>query len=45
MKFLNGDFQEEIYMEQLNDYILKNKDSLIYKLFKILYRIKQSPKI
>lgn len=45
MKFLNGDFQEEIYMEQLNDYILNNKDSLIYKLFKILYRIKQSPKI
>ena len=41
--FLNGVLEVEIYMDQLEGFIQKGKEHLMYKLKKILYRFKQSP--
>jgi hypothetical protein len=40
--FLHGDFQEEIYMEQLHGYV-QNDSSLVFHLKKSLYGLKQAP--
>ena len=40
--FLNGDLEEEIYMKQWEGFI--DDPSLVYKLRKSLYGIKQAPR-
>ena len=42
--FLNGDLEEEIYMDQPKGFAIKGKESLVYKLSKTIYGLKQSPK-
>lgn len=44
MIFLNRDLEEKIYMYWLEGYISEDKESLIYKLFEILYKFNQFPK-
>ena len=41
--FLHGDLQEEIYMEQPLGYV-QNNSSLVYRLKKSLYGLKQGPR-
>lgn len=43
-KFLNGDLDEKIYMEQPEDYVLPGNEQKVYKLVKSLYELKQAPK-
>ena len=38
--FLHGDLEEEIYMSQLEHYVVKGKSQLVYKLKKSLYGLK-----
>ena len=40
--FLNGDLEEEVYVEQLEGLILGNDAKLVCKLKKALYRLKQA---
>ena len=42
--FLNGELDEEIYMEQLKGFSASNQEKKIYKLVKSLYGLKQAPK-
>ena len=42
--FLNGNLEEEIYMEQPDGYIQPGKENLVCKLQKSLYGLKQSPR-
>ena len=42
--FLNGELEENIYMEQPEGYVEKGKENLICKLKKSLYGLKQSPR-
>jgi transposase InsO family protein len=42
--FLNGDLEEEIYMDQPEGYILEGEEQLVCKLSKTLYGLKQSPR-
>jgi len=41
--FLNGDLEEEVYIEQLDGFILGNDPKLVCRLKKALYGIKQAP--
>ena len=41
--FLNGDMDEEVYIEQLEEFILWNDEKLVFKLKKALYGLKQAP--
>ena len=41
--FLHGDLEEEIYMKQLEGFIIKGKEELVCRLKKSLYGLKQSP--
>ena len=41
--FLHGDLEEEIYMKQIEGFI--DDPSLVYKLRKSLYGIKQAPRV
>jgi hypothetical protein len=42
--FLNGNLEEEVYIEQLEGFQLKNKQYYVCKLNKALYGLKQEPR-
>ncbi len=42
--FLNGNLEEEIYMQQPEGYVVPGKENLICQLKKSLYGLKQSPR-
>lgn len=42
--FLNGELEEEIYMEQPEGFILPDKEKKVCKLVKSFYKLKQAPK-
>jgi hypothetical protein len=42
--FFNGELEEEIYMTQLNELVVKGQEDKVCKLMKSLYGLKQAPK-
>ena len=42
--FLNGDLNEEIYMDQSEYFVEAGQESKVCKLTKFLYVLKQAPK-
>ena len=42
--FLNGELEEEIYMDQPDGFVSKGQEGIIYKLLKSLYGLQQAPK-
>ena len=42
--FLNGIIEKEVYIEQLEEFVVHKKESHICKLKKVLYGLKQAPR-
>ena len=42
--FLNGDLEEEVYVEQPEGFVMGNDAKLVWKIKKALYRLKQAPR-
>ena len=42
--FLNGELDEEIYIEQLEEFIVPGQEKKVCRLVKSLYGLKQAPK-
>ena len=42
--FLNGDLEEEIYLEQPEGFIVSGQEQKVCRLIKSLYGLKQTPK-
>ena len=42
--FLNGDLEEEIYIDQLEGFVLSGNEHKVCKLLKSLYGLKQAPR-
>lgn len=42
--FLNGDLQEEVYVEQPPGFVISGKERMVYKFRKALYGLKQAPR-
>ena len=40
--FLNGDLYKEVYMTQPDCFVELNKEQLVYKLHRSIYRLKQA---
>lgn len=40
--FLNGEIEEEIYVKQPEDFIMKEKEHHVFRLKKALYGLKQA---
>ena len=43
--FLHGDLEEEIYMKQLEGFVVKGKQELVCILNRSLYGLKKSPRM
>ena len=42
--FLNGDLEQEVYIEQREGFIIGNDSKLVCRLRKALYGLKQAPR-
>jgi hypothetical protein len=42
--FLNGEIEEEVYIEQLDGFVIHEKESHVCRLKKALYGLKQAPR-
>ena len=41
--FLNGEVEEDVYIEKPMGFVIHGKESYVYKLKKALYGLKQAP--